>query len=61
MNYFKGETMLMVVRKKVEAMAARAKRFANDLLNIYWNDHLLSEIKTVHARRHGFDKTNKEI
>ncbi len=61
MNYFNKEAMFMVVREKIEAMAARAKRFANDLLNIYWNDHLLSEIKTVHAKRHGFDETNKEI
>lgn len=50
----------MVVIKKVEAVAVKAKQFARDFLNINWNDHLLSEMNNINARRHGFNGYNEE-
>ncbi len=50
----------MVVIKKVEAVVLKAKQFARNFLDINWNDHLLSEMNNINAKRHGFNEYNKE-
>lgn len=51
----------MVLKRSVAAAALFIKRFFNDIFEVNWNDHLLSEIGTVHAKRYEFHAEDSEF
>ena len=50
-----------MAKKTKKLITQIVKRFTDEILNINWNHHLLSEFTVSQAKRHGFDEMNKPM